>query len=357
MRVARNASYSRLFVVSFSSETEPAGDSTDDATRAFRRGPDDTKERVRFLGSLIEEALPPSEQIKMRLGDIMKPASARIAVTDQHADALLCDVNDWDEPAPEAKPPSSRSERPKPSWDRPIPAAPTTPTPLTFSAPSWPPPPTEWTPESERRVPSAFARREASDADIDVLIESGVPEPVAGPVRPAHPHDTNSPTLQIDAAAARRRKPYLGAALATFGFVLLGGASALVTTTYLSRAESRAEAGAPVQVGPPARAVAAKAVSEIPPRASEPGPAKPSRPSDAVAVEDLRLLPPEGVGTLAIGTHYDGHRVLVDGASIGRAPGFFKVRCGVRRVRVLATERSIDVPCGGEATFTPGPTH
>jgi hypothetical protein len=52
------------------------------------------------------------------------------------------------------------------------------------------------------------------------------------------------------------------------------------------------------------------------------------------------------------GAAANGHRVIVDGHSVGDAPGPFRVRCGSHTVQLgsAGTPQRVSVPCGGTLT-------
>jgi hypothetical protein len=74
-------------------------------------------------------------------------------------------------------------------------------------------------------------------------------------------------------------------------------------------------------------------------------------PSASAAPSASASAPPTGdYGELSTGPSGNGHRLIVDGRSVGDGPGPYRVRCGAHTVQIGShgKEQSVDVPCGGK---------
>ncbi len=126
-------------------------------------------------------------------------------------------------------------------------------------------------------------------------------------------------------------------------------ASAVVTPS--------ASVAATASVTASASAIAsATATASAPASAAVTASAAPSATASSAATTASVTPPSSNEGTIvAPAAAAKGHRVLVDGRSVGDAPGPFTVRCGAHTIQLGShgKEQKLTVPCGGELTVEP----
>jgi serine/threonine-protein kinase len=258
--------------------------------------------------------------------------------------------------------------RPAAPPDSPSPTAPdlaASPTPLPVRSSTNPPiprplvspraPPERATPSTPAASPAQFATTPAPPPDFD---EPSPPPPRAAWAPPfdSPGHDRNAELEEnggaIDDDPRNHRRRWLAAMTLSIGVSLCGLAAILAWTRGHSGKGLPVKEFAPTHA--PAREVPSANVSDSSSGWTVAEPPAPSTATSASGASAGSSPVPSAssagnVGNLNVSTR-GGHRVWVDERLVGDSPAIFRVRCGVRSVRVGSQGyvQRVKVPCGGD---------
>ncbi len=192
------------------------------------------------------------------------------------------------------------------------------------------------------------AERQLRILELRKSKDAAPPTPVAA-TAPAEP--TTKRAVEATAAAPSRART----------LVLAGGLLVVVIAAAVVLWPSRPAAPPPAaatttqkpQPAPPPPTVVPSATPSIAPSAAPsvaPSAAPSIAPSAAPSIApSASQSASDGFGELSTGPAGRGHRLLVDGHSIGEGPGPFRVRCGAHTVQIgsAGSPKRVEVPCGG----------
>ena len=172
------------------------------------------------------------------------------------------------------------------------------------------------------------------------------PEPVPAPEMPK---ETPPVAIAPPAVAARSRTGLLVVAVVllvaiafALGLLVASRPTAATRTPQTATVPTPTPAPTPTPT-PKSPALAASL------RDAELGASPPTPSASASATPTPSATATGDYGELTTGPSGNGHRLFVDGRSIGDGPGPFRVRCGAHTVQIgsQGKEHQVDVPCGG----------
>ncbi len=231
-------------------------------------------------------------------------------------------------------------------------------------------------PESSGKIDAGWASLEETaealdDTDLspvsaamaahDPATAAAVPPAAAvfGPAAALAPARPRAPSMTDEASSTanpfRKKSRAKALAFVLLPLLVLGGAGLAYQAQMGARA--REQAAPPASTPTPVETVA-PAVEPAPPPThnAEPPPSASAPPKPAPAAAALvapESIDPQSRGFVDTSGLPPGRKILVDGRVVGSSPRKVPVRCGTHRIKIGDWDpETIQIPCGGEVTFT-----